>query len=268
MLLLNSTSDLLRVTTSSAATLKVHASYVDLNGSTVTPGRTNTAIASATTTTIVGSPGSSTARNVKGVLIFNDDSSVACQVTVQHTDGTTAVDVVTYNLAPQQGVQYSEGNGWSLTGVAVPTYPDVQTFNGVSGTWTKPTSFTPRVVIVEIIGGGGGGGAGGSHSATPANVAGGAGGRSGIYVSGGGAAVGSDGASPTAGGAGSNCNSGKGGGGGGGGGTSVTASTSGAAGGAGGIGGGGGGGGGAGMNPGLGGGGGLGGAGYCIVYTW
>jgi hypothetical protein len=155
MLLLTSTSDLLRVITSSAATVKVHSSYVDLNGTTVTPGRTNTAISSATTTTIVGSPASSTSRNVKGVLIFNDDASLACQVTILHTDGTTAVDVATYNLAPQQGVQYSEGNGWTLTGVAVPTYPDVQVFNGVGGTWTKPTSFTPKVVIVEIIGAGG-----------------------------------------------------------------------------------------------------------------
>ena len=51
MLLLASTSDLLRVVTSGAITTDVHASWLDLNGSTVTPGRTNTAITTATTTT-------------------------------------------------------------------------------------------------------------------------------------------------------------------------------------------------------------------------
>ena len=40
MLLLTSTSDILRLITGSAAsTIEVHASFVDLNGTTVTPGR-------------------------------------------------------------------------------------------------------------------------------------------------------------------------------------------------------------------------------------
>jgi len=42
MLILASTSDLIRVVTGSAAQIEVHASWVDLNGTTVTPGRTNT----------------------------------------------------------------------------------------------------------------------------------------------------------------------------------------------------------------------------------
>ena len=42
MIILASTSDLIRVITSHAATVEVHASYVDLNGTTVTPGRKNT----------------------------------------------------------------------------------------------------------------------------------------------------------------------------------------------------------------------------------
>ncbi len=62
MIILASTSDLIRVVTSHAATIEVHASFVDLNGTTVTPGRTNTLISTATTTTIVGSPGASTVR--------------------------------------------------------------------------------------------------------------------------------------------------------------------------------------------------------------
>ena len=53
MINLASTSDLLRVITDSTASLDVQASWVDLNGPTVTPGRTNTAtIVTATTTTV------------------------------------------------------------------------------------------------------------------------------------------------------------------------------------------------------------------------
>ena len=113
MILLTSTSDLLRVTTSSAAAVKVHASHVDRSGATITPGRLNTAIASATTTTIVASPAASTDRTVKFVSIYNDDASLSVTVTILHTDGTTAVDMWSATLAPQQGLQYDEGAGWS-----------------------------------------------------------------------------------------------------------------------------------------------------------
>jgi len=64
MLLLTSTSDIVRLITGAAAsTIEVHTSYVDVNGTTITPGRTNTRITTATTTTIVASPAASTQRN-------------------------------------------------------------------------------------------------------------------------------------------------------------------------------------------------------------
>ena len=43
MILLTSTSDKIRLTTGSAGAIDVHASYVDDNSGTITPGRTNTA---------------------------------------------------------------------------------------------------------------------------------------------------------------------------------------------------------------------------------
>jgi len=52
MLILSSTSDIIRVVTSAAADVDVHASWVDNASGTITPGRTNTApITTATTTT-------------------------------------------------------------------------------------------------------------------------------------------------------------------------------------------------------------------------
>lgn len=113
MLLLASTSDLVRVITSHAAQIEVHASWVDLSGTTVTPGRTNTtAITTATTTTVVGSPGASTARNVKHLNITNGHASQSCTVTVEHTDGTTVIELMSFTLLPGENMIFGEEGRW------------------------------------------------------------------------------------------------------------------------------------------------------------
>lgn len=117
MILLTSTSDLFRVTTSSAADIDVHADWIDLNGGTTTPGRTNTPITTATTTTIVGSPASSTSRTIKTVTIRNKHATTSNDVTVIHSDGTTAVEMVKFNLPAGFSAIYDEGSNWSLQDV-------------------------------------------------------------------------------------------------------------------------------------------------------
>lgn len=114
MILLTSTSDLLRITTSSTADIDVHASYVDLSGTTVTPARTNTLITSATTTTIVGSPASSTQRTVKTIFIRNSHATTSNDVTVIHTDGTTAIDIIKVTLPAGYVLHYDEGAGFEI----------------------------------------------------------------------------------------------------------------------------------------------------------
>ena len=66
------------------------------------------------------------------------------------------------------------GNGANLTNVTASNIinfaADVASVTGAfdyqvftaSGTWNKPTSFTPKFVMVQCFGGGGGGGGGGS----------------------------------------------------------------------------------------------------------
>jgi len=88
MLLLTSTSDLVQVVTAQAVTTDVHASWVDNAAGTITPGRTNTAISGATTTTVVASPGASTQRNLQTLVVRNKHASSSVTVTVQHFDGT------------------------------------------------------------------------------------------------------------------------------------------------------------------------------------
>ena len=114
MILLTSGSDLLQVVTGDAVTVDVHASWVDNAAGTITPGRTNTAISTAATTTVVGSPGASTQRNVQTLNVRNKHASSTCDVTIQHTDGSTAVELIKYVLAAGQQLQYIDGEGWKV----------------------------------------------------------------------------------------------------------------------------------------------------------
>jgi hypothetical protein len=113
-LILASTSDKIRVTTSSTATTDVHASWVDVNGTTITPGRTNTAISTATTTDLVASPGASTYRTVKTLSIRNRHASTSQDVTVIHTDGTNAMELVKATLTAGDALHYDEHNGFTV----------------------------------------------------------------------------------------------------------------------------------------------------------
>lgn len=114
MINLTSTSDLIRVTTSAASQIEVHASYVDFNGTAVTPGRTNTPyITTATTTTVVPSPGSGVQRNIKHLNITNDHASVACVITVEHTDGTTAEELISVTLLSGENMVLGEDGRWT-----------------------------------------------------------------------------------------------------------------------------------------------------------
>ena len=124
MINLASTSDRIQIFTSNAARIEVHASWVDLNGTTVTPGRTNTpAITTATTTTIVDSPAANTVRNVKHLNITNDHSSQSCIVTVEHTDGTTVVELMSFTLLPGENMILNEDGRWAHRDAQGAEYP-------------------------------------------------------------------------------------------------------------------------------------------------
>jgi len=118
MLLLTSTSDLIQVVTGSASTVDVHASWVDNNAGTITPGRTNTAITTAATTTVVASPGASTQRNIQTLNVRNKDAAVTNAVTIRHTDGTTIVELIKATLGLGEELSFVAGHGWFILDVA------------------------------------------------------------------------------------------------------------------------------------------------------
>ena len=116
MLLLTTTSDVVRVVTSAAAsTIDCHASWMDTDGipgNPVVPGRLNTIISTATTTTVVPSPGSGVTRNLKGLYITNDSVGTSCNVSVDHFDGTNQVELIAFILLPGENLGYREDGSW------------------------------------------------------------------------------------------------------------------------------------------------------------
>lgn len=135
MLLLTSTSDKIQLITGTAVNVDVHASYVDLASGVTTPGRTNSKISTGTTTDVVGSPASSTTRNVKQIHAANIHASSSVVVTIQHTDGTNVILLQTVTLAAGERVSYVEGSGFRVFDV-----------NGVERTATPKLDAKLRVV--------------------------------------------------------------------------------------------------------------------------
>lgn len=126
--LLNSSTDKLQLVSGAAATLDVVASWVDLasNGSgDPTPGRTGTAITTATTTDIVATPAASTVRNIKELTIFNKHATLSCDVTPRYNANGTTFDFPKVTLAAGESLEYVEGVGWFKIGIlATPVAPN------------------------------------------------------------------------------------------------------------------------------------------------
>ena len=185
MLLLNSTGDLLKFTTSTAQAVDIKVDWIDNNGTTTTPGVAAANISSATTTSIPGtSPASGYARNIEYVSVCNKGSS-SNVVTIQALlSGTTVTLYVftlnagytwTLNAAGQTNI--IDPNGNNLTSSAVGAHGAFVTatvLTSSSGTFT--TSATTNKIrlrgvaaggagagttsVASAAGGGGGGGAG------------------------------------------------------------------------------------------------------------
>jgi hypothetical protein len=112
MIILSTTSTVLRIITSGTANIDVAASWGDFSATTITPGSLNIAITTAATTTVVAAPASGASRGVKALSIFNTHASASNTVTVQRYDGSIASRVLKVTLLAGEGVVLDEGN-WS-----------------------------------------------------------------------------------------------------------------------------------------------------------
>jgi hypothetical protein len=112
MFTLTTTSSTLRVVTSAALALDVHATFVDNTATTFTPERQNTAITTATTTTVVSAPAASTQRGIRRLSAHALSGPIV--VTVEYFDGTTATRLVSVALSAGETLEYEDANGWRV----------------------------------------------------------------------------------------------------------------------------------------------------------
>jgi hypothetical protein len=112
MIILAATTESLELVTSSTSAVHVVASWVDITTSAFTPDSTETAISSATDTTIVAAPGSSTQRQVKSLSIRN--SGAAANTVIVHKDvsGTEYEITPDVTLAAGEALCYGDQAGW------------------------------------------------------------------------------------------------------------------------------------------------------------
>jgi hypothetical protein len=183
VILLNTTGSYVQIVTGGAQVMNIHVSWVDMSGSTITPGDLNTPISSATTTQVVGSPASTYTRNIKNLTINNTDSANGNTITVQHYDGTTLVTLKKITLPAQYNFNYEDKFGWYLTDStgAMVNNPLTGRFLRSTTVLNGTTTFTTGAFTTTIrVKGAGAGGQGGGSPATAGTC--GSGGGGGAYA--------------------------------------------------------------------------------------
>lgn len=114
MIILDSTSKSLEVTTTTSVSLDYYCSFVDITTTTFVPGQSDGNIASATTTTIVAAPASSTQRQIKYISLTNKGTT-AQGVTVKFDVSATERNITpSISLSAGETYQYTQDGGWQV----------------------------------------------------------------------------------------------------------------------------------------------------------
>lgn len=107
------TTDTLRVTTSQAGDVDVYATFFDrTNSANMSPGRQQTNITGATTTTVVSS--GSVDRIVRKLSIRNKHASITQVITVLQNDGTNSREIFKATILAGESLSYNERNGFDV----------------------------------------------------------------------------------------------------------------------------------------------------------
>lgn len=116
MLILDSTTDSLRIRLASAHTttpLRCVTSWRDTTTTAFTPGSTLSSSDGTTGVEIAPAPAASTQRIIDFISVLNTDT-VNHTVTIYIYDGTTNFDMVKVTLAPFERLEYGEGYGFQV----------------------------------------------------------------------------------------------------------------------------------------------------------
>lgn len=185
MYLSNTNEELRVVCDTSAVTTEPTYSFsyndIDSTGMILPQSTTAGSMTGAIDVVLVGSPASSTNRQIIQGTIYNGDTE-AKSITVSKYVSTTQYIVVKIILSPGMTLHYSRENNWSISGEQVnkkQTYR-ITTYNTPgSYTYTKPSGLKYAMIV---LGGAGGGGGSGRRGASLTNRYGGGGGGSAAIV--------------------------------------------------------------------------------------
>lgn len=183
MIQLDGTNEKIRATPGTTGTIDVHAVWVDLSGTTVTPDSAEVSLTTGgSVIDIVGSPGASTQRRIKFLSFRNRSTTVTSTLMVEKIVAAAVTELHKVTLLP----------GWSLVWEGVWfTYDSIgAVVTGPTGgrflrstLLTTGTTFTTGVdtetIRIRMVGGGGGGG---GCTSVGSAAAGAGGGGSGAYA--------------------------------------------------------------------------------------
>lgn len=125
MLLLKTSSDLMRLVTDAAGDIECHVSWMGHDAGAFTPDRdVIPSITTATTTTLLTGPASGQ-YNVKHLNIRNNHASQTVLVTVFMTDGTDQADLFECTLLAGEALVFTQGGLWVHYDVNGGMYPQV-----------------------------------------------------------------------------------------------------------------------------------------------
>jgi hypothetical protein len=142
-LTLTSVTDQIQLVTGQAASIDVHASWADNNAGTVTPGRTNTAaITTATTTVVVDHPVTGQQRGTTFLSVRNKHATVACDCTLQHTDGSLTETIMKTTLQPGEALICFRDTFQQLLASGAPKTSDSTNVSITGGTITNTDIIT------------------------------------------------------------------------------------------------------------------------------
>jgi len=193
MIILTETTDTLKaVLDETATTNHMHCvvSYRDIDVATYNPQKTAITTNGTTPVTLQAAPVSSHTLIIDLISIFNADT-VLHTLTITLDVNGTPITIWSGTLATLETVRYQDGCGWeTMNATGDPIVVDIrqalpagingrdsQVFTATgAGTWTKPTSFTPKISLIQCVGAGGGGGGAASKNVSAMGGAGGGGG--------------------------------------------------------------------------------------------
>jgi hypothetical protein len=99
-----------RLDVSADLSVMVHASYVDLSGAMMIPGRQNTTALNLFT--VVTGPPSETYRNIKALVVHNNSPGSAAVVEVIFNQNGTTFSLIKLTLQPLKTLGYAEDTGF------------------------------------------------------------------------------------------------------------------------------------------------------------